>query len=319
MVKLKNQKTKKETLVIVDGSAIIYRAYHALPSFTAPNGTPTNAVYGFAKMLLSLSDKLNPQYLSVAFDTPKPTFRKKILPSYQAQRPKAPDDFKVQIPLVQEFVQKTKISSYLKEGYEADDVIGSIAKNQNQSNLNVYVVTGDKDMLQLVDKQITVIMPVKGVSTLDYYDIERVKVKIGIEPSQIVDYKALMGDPSDNYPGVRGVGPKTAIKLLKQYQTLEGIYKNLDQIDDKVAKLLKKHQEEAWLSQELAQIRTNIKTGFSLNKSRYQIKTPSPELIEFLEKLGLYSLKKQITKRNKTDQREAKQVDKKRKKQLSFF
>jgi len=318
------------TLIVVDGSAILYRAFHAIPLFTAPDGTPTNAVYGFIKMLLSLSDKFKPEFLSVALDTPKPTFRKKLLPSYQAQRPKAPDELIIQIPLIEKFLKKAQISYYSKAGYEADDVIGSIVKTQNKPGLNTYVITGDKDMLQLVDSRITVVMPIKGVSILNYYDKDKVKEKFGITPDQIIDYKALMGDPSDNYPGVKGIGPKTATGLLERYQTLESVYKNLEQIGGRTSKLLKQHQEDAWLSQELARIRIDLKTGFSFKKSRCQTKKPSPELIEFLKRLGLYSIEKQLIKKSDSSLRsrqsqssigqiKSKQVDKNKKNQLSFF
>lgn len=304
-------------LLIIDGSAIIHRAYHALPRFTSSDGVPTNAVYGFIKMLLSLINKIEAEYVVVAMDTPKPTFRKKLFKEYQSQRPKAPDDFKVQVPLVQEFLKLARIHYCLKEGFEADDVIGSIVKDKHLTDIYCYIITGDKDILQLVDQKTTVIMPIKGVSVLGYYDIEKVQAKLGIDPPQIVDYKALVGDLSDNYPGVKGIGPKKAADLLKTYNTLAGVYENLEALDKRTKELLIQDKEKAYLSKELAQIRTDLETDFKLEQSRRVMDQPSEELFAFLDKLSLNTIKQQLKKQIKN--KKLIRVDKKDQNQLSFF
>ncbi len=298
--------------MIIDGSAILHRAFHALPPFTAPDGTPTNAVHGFIKMFLSLVDKLEPDYVAVAFDTPKPTFRKKLLATYQAHRPKAPEEFKVQVPLVQEFLDKAGVAKFLVEGYEADDVIGTIVRHRD-GTLKKYVVTGDKDMLQLVDQETMVIMPVKGVSALEYMDSEAVMEKLGVSPEQVIDYKAMVGDSSDNYVGIRGIGPKKAAELLKKYGNLEEIYRQADSLDLKTRGLLAEHREDALLSKELATILTDLDLGFDLEKCRLKMDPKNQALLDYLDRLSLRSIKKQVTGRR------VPAVDKEEDNQLSFF
>lgn len=306
--------------LIIDGSALLHRAYHALPDFSSKDGVPTNALFGFMKMTLSLITKIEPQYLSVAFDTPVPTFRKQLLPTYQAQRPKADEAFKVQVPLVHEFLHLAKIPLYLKEGYEADDVIATIAHLalKEQPQLQVKIVTGDKDILQLVDKQVMVLMPKSGVSNLFYLDEEAVKEKLGICSQQVVDYKALVGDPSDNYKGIKGVGPKTAIKLLKKYQTLENIYKHLDELDVSLRSKLEISQQQALLSKQLAQLVSNVEIAYALSQAKYQQLVLDESLADFCERYNLHSLKKQLQQFAKTN-KAAKLVDKREDNQLSFF
>lgn len=306
--------------LIIDGSALLHRAYHALPDFSSAEGVPTNALFGFIKMTLSLLNKIEPQYLSVAFDTPVPTFRKKLLASYQAQRPKADEAFKVQIPLVQEFLRLAKIPLYLKEGYEADDVIATITHLAlvEQPGLQVKIVTGDKDILQLVNKQVMVLMPKSGVSNLFYLDEEAVKEKLGITSEQVVDYKALVGDPSDNYGGIKGVGPKTAIKLLSQYQTLENIYQHLNNLETSLKLKLESNQQQALLSKQLAKLVSNVEINYQLAQAKYKQLVLDEALRAFCERYNLHSLKKQLQQFAKTE-KEAKLVDKTEANQLSFF
>jgi len=306
--------------LIVDGSALLHRAYHALPLFTSKEGVPTNALHGFSKMLLSLLEKVQPTFLSVAFDTPIPTFRKQLVPSYQAQRPKASADFIQQIPLVKEFLQLAGFNYFLKEGFEADDVIGTMAKRaaKNKQKPLIYIFTGDKDILQLVNKNTWVLMPKMGVSSLYYMNQEAVKEKLGILPSQIVDYKALVGDPSDNYQGVKGVGPKTAVKLLLKYQTLDNLYHHLNELENNLKQKLLDHKEQAVLAKKLAQLVNNVELEFDLDKNVLKPISVTKELLGFCERYGLKSLKKQLVQiKSKTELNNS--VDKQGLNQLSFF
>ena len=305
--------------LIIDGSAVLHRAFHALPMFTSRAGIPTNAVYGFIKMTLSLVNQLQPDFLSIASDTPVPTFRKKLMPNYQAQRPKVADEFKVQIPLVQEFLKLSQIGNYLKEGFEADDVISTLSKlsREESPDLFVYILTGDKDILQLVEKNTMIVMPKKGVSSLYYMDEEAVVKKLGISPMQVVDYKALVGDPSDNYPGIKGIGPKTATKLLAKYKTLENIYQHQQELDLSLQQKLIDFEKEALLSKKLAKLVDNVEIDFSLKDNIVNNLNLTPELKAFLSKYSLNSIEKQIMKEIRGQKESS--VDKSDQNQLSFF
>lgn len=268
-------------LVLIDGNAILHRAYHALPPLTAPDGSVVNAVYGFGTMLLRLIGDLKPTHVAVAFDRPKPTFRKELFEGYQAKRPKMDEELVDQIPKVHALVSGFGISIFEKDGFEADDVIGTLAK---KSKDQVIIVTGDRDLLQLVkDDKILVYMPTKGLSEAKLYDEKAVKERMGVEPEKIPDFKALAGDPSDNYPGIPGVGPKTAAALLTKYKTLAGVIKS--------SKFSLSDQESALLCHDLATIRTNVPLSGavtplgSLNR---------PEAIRELTTLGFRSLLKRI-------------------------
>lgn len=311
-----------EKFLIFDGSAVLHRAYHALPSLTNTEGVPTNALYGFAKMVITLREIVNPRYLTVCFDTPVPSFRKKLLATYQSQRPKMADEFKVQIPLAQGFCEKAKISKFLKEGFEADDIIGTIVHRaqQTEKELHIYIFTGDKDLLQFVNQTTTVIMPKVGVSQVSYMDENAVEVKLGVGPKFVVDYKALIGDSSDNYGGVKGIGPKRAQELLKKYNSLENIYANISELDRRTKELLTQNKESAFLSQNLAQIRTNVDFDFQLSYAEAPSVFMSNELSEFLDTYSLFSVKKQLLQK-KTLKESTKQpvVDKQDTNQLSFF
>ena len=267
-------------LVLIDGHAILYRAYHALPtSLTTSSGQIVNAVYGFTSMLLRVIAELKPTHLIVVFDTPEQTFRNKLYKDYQIQRPKADDEFIAQIGVVKKVVAEMGIPMSEKAGFEADDVIGSIAfqaKNlkvksqkstlrlrsgqevkstsQNSKIEEIIIVTSDRDMLQLVNDKVKLYMPVKGLSLSKLYGEKEVEERMGVKSSQIVDYKGLVGDPSDNYPGIPGIGPKSAEKLLGQWGTLENIYAHLSEIDEKLSEKLIEHKKSAFLSKQLATI-----------------------------------------------------------------
>lgn len=269
-------------LVLIDGNAVLHRAYHAIPPLTAPDGSVVNAVYGFAAMLLRLASDLRPTYVAVAFDRPAPTFRKKLFAGYQSKRPKLDDDLASQIPKVHDLVEAFGIPIFEKDGFEADDVIGTLVKNAKRRMLNaesnidqVIIVTGDRDILQLVeDDRVMVYMPTKGLSEAKLYHERDVVERLGVTPSHITDYKGFAGDSSDNYPGVEGIGPKTAITLINTFGTVEKFYAALKKKDAKlkvfsagVLEKLIKGEKSARMSKDLATIRVNVKLDAELNKS----------------------------------------------------
>ena len=217
-------------LVIIDGNAIMHRAFHAIPGLTTPKGEPINAVYGLVSMLLNLVENLKPTHLVVCFDEKEKTFRHKSFKEYQSQRPPTHEDLSSQFAKARNFLDAAKIHVYSKAGYEADDLIGTISKKTKIKN--VVIVTGDKDILQLVNKKVKLFMPVSGLSNGKIFGEVETKEKLGIPPSLVVDYKGLVGDPSDNYKGVAGIGPKTATNLLNEFGSFKGVYKNLDKIPE---------------------------------------------------------------------------------------
>lgn len=256
-------------LVLIDGHAILYRAYYAFPqTLKTRRGELVNAVYGFTKMLLGVIEDLKPVYLAVAFDLPKPTFRHKEFIGYQAQRPTMDAELKNQIERVYQVVRALNIPIFTAEGYEADDVIGTLASQAAKKKTETVIVTGDKDIMQLVRGKIKIYAPVKGFSNAKLFGQKEVQELLGVKPKQIVDYKALVGDSSDNYPGVHGIGPKTAVKLLKEYEDLDTIYKRIEKIEERVAKKLAEGAESAALSRKLAQIVIDAPVKLNLKACR---------------------------------------------------
>lgn len=260
-----------KTLYLIDGHALAYRAYFALLSagsrFKTTSGEPTAATFGFTNILMSILEKERPDYLAVAFDTGK-TFRNERYPEYKATRAKMPDDLIPQINRIREVVDAFNFPRLEVEGYEADDVLGSVAKQAAEKGLGVKIITGDRDLLQLVTDRIIVNLTGGKLSDAKDYFPEDVVTKMGVNPDQVVDLKALIGDTSDNIPGVKGVGQKTAEKLLTQYPTLDEIYTNIDEISGRPAKLLAESKENAYLSYDLALIRTDLDVQFELERAR---------------------------------------------------
>jgi len=278
-------------LVLIDGNAIMHRAYHALPPLTARDNTPINAVYGFATMLLKIVEDLAPSHIAVSFDRPEPTFRKKLYKDYQAHRPEMDDELGVQFEKVKLLLSSMNIPIYEKAGFEADDVIGTIAKKASVDE--VVVVTGDKDILQLIDDKTSLYMPVKGLANAKLFGSAETMEKLGVKPAQIVDFKALVGDPSDNYKGVNGIGPKTAETLLGKYGTLDNVYKHLGEIDGKVHEKLTLGKESAYESQKLARIVTNMEIDFDLEKAS-SWSLDHPQVFDVCQDFGFKTLPKRI-------------------------
>ncbi len=255
-------------LLLIDGNAILHRAYHALPPLTNTKGDVVNGVYGFFSMLLTVMNDLKPECVIVCFDRPKPTFRQTMYAGYQQHRPKMADDLVPQVGILHEMLAKMKVVVFELDGYEADDLLGTLAyqitKNEEQitKDLEVVILSGDRDMLQLVNGRVRVLVPVVGVKNTILYDSAKVEEKYGITPGQVVDYKALVGDASDGYQGVPGVGPKTAAHLLQNYRTLEGIYEHIGELNPKLVEKLAQGSEQAALCKKLATIITDAPVTF---------------------------------------------------------
>lgn len=274
-------------LVLIDSHAILHRAYHALPPLTSPDGTIINAVYGFTTMFLTILETLKPTHVIAAFDLPAPTFRQQLYTAYQGKRPDMEGNLVDQIPLVKGMLDALGIQRFEVPGFEADDVIGTLArqavgnqesriKNQEKlhnskfmipdSPIEVIIVTGDRDMLQLVNHQVSVLVPIKGLKETKLFHRQQVIDDFGVTPEQWVDVKALKGDASDNYPGVSGIGPKTAEKLIAEFGTLENLYEKLvkfgklDKFGTQVAIKLAQGAESAGLGKKLATIVTDVPT-----------------------------------------------------------
>lgn len=280
-------------LVLIDGHAIMHRAYHALPPLTTKDKKPINAVYGLVSMLLRIIKEMEPTHIAVAFDRKEPTFRKEAFEEYQAHRPEMDEELDEQFERARQTLRAFNVPIYSKAGYEADDVIGTLAKNAEKDMDEVVIVTGDQDILQLVGGSVKVFLPSRGVVKGKVYEKDDVVEKLKIEPEQIVDYKALAGDSSDNYPGIRGVGPKTAAKLLEEYGDLDEIYKNLDKIEDSLRKKLEENKKDVVLYRKLARIVTNVELEDNLEKARAW-KVDDPEVIGLFEEYGFKTLKKRV-------------------------
>lgn len=273
--------SKNKRLIIIDSNSVIHRAYHALPPLATKRGELVNAVYGFLLVFFKALKDFRPDFVAATFDFPGPTLRHKKYEKYKAKRPPAPKELYQQIPKVKEVLSTFGVSLFEREGYEADDIIGAIArqapKKQVLPKLETIILSGDLDSLQLVNKNTKVFALRKGVKDIILYDENSVKEKFqGLEPKELLDYKALRGDPSDNIPGVTGVGEKTAISLLLAFGSLEGIYneiekksKKSDKIRPKLKELLVKYKDQAFLSKDLAKINEDMPLDFNLEKCRW--------------------------------------------------
>lgn len=277
-------------LLLVDGSALLHRAYHAYPPLTTKDGEVVGAVYGVASILITALQTISPTHVAVAWDLPKPTFRHEKYVGYKAQRPKADLEMVEQIPRVKEIIGAMGIVQIAHEGFEADDIIGTLSKNQQGE---VVILTGDQDTMQLVDEQVKVMTPAKGRDEAKIYGPEQVLAKYGVRPNQIVDFKALVGDASDNIPGVAGIGPKSAANLIQEFGSLGSIYQNLEKIPEKMRLRLKDGQDSAFLSQELSLIITEMPITEKIEEMEYK-GVDKPTLKEELEKLGFKSLLRRI-------------------------
>ena len=281
--------------IIIDGNALIHRAYHALPPFKTKEGKLVNAVYGFTSILFRVIKDLTPDCLAVAFDLAGPTFRDLEYREYKAKRVKQPQEFYDQIPLVKEIVSALSVPIFEKKGFEADDIIGTIIQatknNPPDGGIKNIIVTGDLDMLQLVDKQTEVYTFKKGIKDAVIYDKKAIKKRYSLAPKQLVDFRGLKGDSSDNIPGVPGIGEKTAIDLIQKFVSLDVLYKNIEASDlnPKIKARLLEYKEEAFFSRRLSEIKKDVPIVFDLAKCRFG-KFNQEEIEGLLIRLGFSSL-----------------------------
>jgi len=285
---------KEAKLALIDGNALLYRAFYALPPLTNSKGIPTGAIYGFTRMLIKLLREEKPDYLACAFDKGKKTFRHKRWEEYKITRPKMPGDLVSQIPLVKKILNGFGIPIFEDEEYEADDILATLAKNGEKKGLKVEILTSDKDILQIVSSSIYILRPKKGITHTQRFDEETVRKEFNISPSQVADFLSLAGDPSDNIPGIPGIGPVTAKELIKKFDSLENLLNNLDKLPPKKRELLIKYQEQAKLSKELATIITSVPLKIELEELK--VKEPKEELLfPLFKELEFKELLKEIS------------------------
>lgn len=321
---VKMQENQKR-LIIIDGNSVIHRAYHALPALTTKKGELVNAVYGFLLVFLKAIREFQPDYIAACFDFPAPTFRHEKYKEYKAKRPPAPEELYQQIPKVKEVLKIFNVPIFEKEGFEADDIIGTISKKFPKKQVGArraggwrvgwspevesIILSGDLDTLQLVDKDTKVYFLRKGVKDTFLYDENLVKEKYqGLTPEQLTDFKALKGDPSDNIPGVTGIGEKTAISLILEFGSLENLYQEIEKRTEKSKKIkpqlreiLLKSKEIAFLSKDLVQIKKDVPIDFNLKKFSPN-KYDRQKVINHFKNLEFHSLIKKLPEFKKSKQ-----------------
>lgn len=285
-------------LLIIDSHAVVHRAYHSIPPLTH-NGQMVNAVYGFYSMLLSAISQLRPKYVIICSDSPGPNFRNAEFIGYRAKRAKPDRDLITQFPVLDQSLANAHLPVFSVGGYEADDLIATVTKSalkkiskKSKKKLinHIYIITGDKDIMQLVSPKVELFMPIRGLSEIKIVGPAEVKERLNVNPDQVVDLKALIGDSSDNYPGIPGVGPVTAEKLLKEYGTLDNIYQHLDDIESPIKDKLQNNKHNAYLSQRLAQLVNNVQfVKFKLKDARWS-KDREKDLVEVFTSFGFKSL-----------------------------
>ncbi|MEK3991440.1 DNA polymerase I [Robertmurraya sp. FSL R5-0851] len=277
-------------LVLIDGNSIAYRAFFALPLLNNDKGIHTNAVYGFTMMLLRILEDEKPSHIMVAFDAGKTTFRHKTFSEYKGGRQKTPPELSEQFPFIREVLDAYRIKRYELENYEADDIIGTLSKKAEEDGYEVKVISGDKDLTQLSSEKTTVAITKKGITEIEEYTPEHIKEKYGLTPKQIIDMKGLMGDTSDNIPGVPGVGEKTAIKLLAEFETLEKLLESIDQVSGKKLKeKLEEFKDQAVMSKELATITREAPVTVQLDEFEYD-EFDRDKVVQLFKELGFNSL-----------------------------
>ncbi|MCK4454310.1 hypothetical protein KAU51_03120 [Candidatus Parcubacteria bacterium] len=301
-------------LVIIDSNALVHRAYHALPPLTTKKGVLVNAVYGFLLVFLKTLKDLKPNYIAACFDFPAPSFRQKMFTGYKAKRPKAPEELYAQIPKIKEILKSFNIPLFEKQEFEADDLIATIAKiaqtphhfypkSGGGPEIEIYILTGDLDALQLVNKNVKVYALGKGIKETVIYDEEKVKERFGILPKQVVDFKALAGDPSDNIPGATGIGKKRAAELLQEYGSITELYKAIEKgeawdLKPKVKEILLDYKDQVFLSYDLAKARMDADIDFNLEKCQWKPPSLEPKrkekIVEMLKEYNFYSLTERL-------------------------
>jgi DNA polymerase-1 len=297
-----NIKKQKKILALLDSHAILHRSFHALPPFTSPSGEPTGAVYGFTAMLLKIIRELKPDYLAACYDLPGPTFRHIAYKEYKIQRPKMADELIGQIEKSRELLDAFQIPIFEFPGFEADDVIGTIVEKLKIKNLKLKIIiaSGDLDILQLVkNDDVVVYVLSRGINEAVIYNEEKVKERYGFNPNLLPDFRGLKGDPSDNIPGIKGIGEKTASCLIQRFGSLEEIYKNLKEdkmkflnagIKERAINLVRENEKNAFFSRDLAKIRRDAPISFDLSFSQWSKLRDFRKVQLLFEKLGFKSL-----------------------------
>lgn len=310
-------KNTKEKLIIIDGNALIHRSFHAIPpTLRDKNGRLTNAVYGFTSFLLKAVEELKPSYVILTLDRKSPTFRHEAYAEYKATRTKAPDELYEQIPLVKEVATVLNIPIFELDGFEADDLIGTLCYKLKKSDLQKIIITGDMDTLQLVRDDVNVYTMSRGMSDSILYDAEKVKERYGFGPDKIIEFKALRGDPSDNIPGVKGIGEKTATDLILNFSDLEGIYQAIEKKDsrikERISGLLNEHKDNAFMSRELATINCEAPIEADLKKALYP-NFKKDEALKIFGEFGFRSLVAKLSGGEKSNEEKALKENNKKK------
>jgi DNA polymerase-1 len=265
----------KKRLIIIDSNALLHRSFHALPPLATKSGQETGAVYGYLLTLFKAIKDIQPEYIAATFDTKAKTFRHEKFQDYKAQRPITPSGIISQIPIAKEVLQSFKIPVFAMEGFEADDLIATICNMapEQEKNIEIYILSGDLDNLQLVNENIKVYTLGKGIKDTVIYDINKVRERFGVDPLQMNDFKALTGDASDNIPGVPGIGKKTASEIIQKYGSIKNLYEELSTdtavLKPKVKEALKKNKEIAFLSRELVETKKDVDINFNLLECRF--------------------------------------------------
>jgi len=261
----------KERMLVLDSNSLMNRAFYALPPLTNNEGLHTNAVFGFTTMLLKMKEEIKPDYIVAAFDRKAPTFRHNEYKDYKAGRKKMPEELAEQFPVIKDLLNKLSINIFEIDGFEADDLIGTLAVYAEKNDIEVYIVTGDRDALQLASDNIKVVITKKGITEKEIYDKNRMIEDYGVTPKQFIDVKGLMGDASDNIPGVPGIGEKTAFKLIKEYGSIENVLSNINSINGKkIKENLTEYSEQAVFSKRLATIITDVPVEMDLDDIKSQ-------------------------------------------------
>ncbi|GAA0117462.1 DNA polymerase I [Clostridium senegalense] len=289
----------KEKMLILDGHSLMYRAFYAMPNLSNSEGLFTGAIYGFSNMLFKMIDEIEPDYIVATFDRSKPTFRHESFEEYKAGRKTMPDELRMQFPIVKDMLNKMAINIFELDGFEADDLIGTLATYVEKEGMEVYIVTGDKDALQLATENIKVVINKKGVTEKEIYDEKRMIEEYGVTPEEFIDVKGLMGDKSDNIPGVPGIGEKTAFKLIKEFKSIENLLQNLDKVSGKKLKEnLLENSEQAIFSKKLATIVKNAPIDINMDEIKSKKEYDTNGLKELFFKL---KFKAHIDRLNKED------------------
>jgi len=283
-----------EKLFLIDGNHLVHRSFYAIRPLFTKSGEQTNAIFGFFSIILNLIEKEHPKYLAVTFDEKAPTFRHEEHAEYKAKRVKAPDELYEQIPKIKTVLSAFDIPFYSKEGFEADDLLGTFARQANEQDIQTYIITGDHDALQLVDDdRVFVVFPHKGYREPIIFNEEKVYEKFGVTPKQMIDYKGICGDASDNLKGVQGIGPKGAQRLLQKYGTVEGVYQHLDEIKGKEKEKLVADEYAAHQCKQLATIITDVPVELEIEECHLH-KFDFEKLSQTLDKFELFSIKNRV-------------------------